>query len=85
MAASYAIKYHKGDIVDAYDKSPRCGGRKIGQIRLTKNPYKQKLKNMPDSHFEREGGTMYWKDKKKFIEFMGGEDKELYVVEFKKL
>ena len=81
----YAEKFHAGDIVDAYDKSPRSGGKKIGWIRLTKTPYRQRLSDMPDDHFEREGGTMYWKNKQEFIEMMGGETKELWVVEFEKI
>lgn len=27
----YAAKFHAGDIVDAYSKSPRNGGKKIGR------------------------------------------------------
>jgi uncharacterized protein YqfB (UPF0267 family) len=78
----YAKRFHKGMLVDAYDKSPRAGGKKVATIRLTADAYKQKLKNMPDDHFEREGGTIYWIDKEDFIEAMGGEDKEYWVVEF---
>ncbi len=79
---SYASKFHAGDIVDAYDKLPRNGGQRIGKIRLIKDPYVQKLSDMPDDHFEREGGTIYWKDKQEFIRNMGGESAKFYVVEF---
>lgn len=83
----YAAKFHTGDIVDVYDKSPRNGGKKIGCIRLLKDPYKQKLSDMPDEHFEREGGTMYWKDKAEYISMMqlAGNGKTPWVVEFEKL
>ena len=81
----YAAKFHAGDIVDAYDKSPRNGGKKIGLIRLTKDPYPQKLSDMPDDHFEREGGVMYWRDKDEFIVFMGGPERTPWVVEFEKM
>ena len=40
---------------------------------------------MPDDHFEREGGTFYWNNKADYIAFMGGEDKEPYVIEFKRI
>ncbi len=82
--SEYAAKFHIGDIVDVYDKSPRNGGKKIGHIRLTRDPYKQKLRDMPDDHFEREGGTMYWRDRIDFICCMGGLDVEPWVIEFKK-
>jgi uncharacterized protein YqfB (UPF0267 family) len=78
----YALRFCKGMMVDAYDKSPRIGGRKIATIKLTKEPYKQKLADMPDDHFQREGGKLYWNDKEDFIEAMGGEDKEYWVIEF---
>jgi len=81
----YAMSFHKDEILDAYNKSPRAGGCKIGVIRLTIDPYKQKLKFMPDSHFEREGGTRYWSDKAEFIVAMGGPEKALWVIEFVKI
>lgn len=81
----YAGRFHKSDIVDVYNKSPRNGGEKIGQLRITVKPYKQKLIDMPDEHFEREGGEMYWPNKKTFIEAMGGESAEPWVIEFEKI
>ena len=33
-------------IHDAYDKSPRNGGKKIGEIQLTKCPWREQLKYM---------------------------------------
>jgi len=78
----YARKFHAGDIVDAYDQCTRAGGKKIDTIRLTSDPYKQRLSDMPDPHFEREGGTRYWRDKAEFIEVMGGPDAVPWVIEF---
>jgi len=78
----YARKYHTGDIADAYDRLPRAGGKKIGTVRITRDPYKQKLADMSDGHFLREGGLRYWPDKAAFIEAMGGPDVEPWVVEF---
>lgn len=79
---NYAKRFREGMLVDAYDKSPRFGGKKIAVIRLTKTPYKQKLADMPDNHFEREGGRLYWGNKVEFIACMGGSEKEYWVVEF---
>jgi hypothetical protein len=85
--SKYAAKFHEGDIVDAYDKSPRNGGKKIGHIRLTKDPYKQPLENMTEEDFQREGGTMYWEDKKNYIVMMRrvGNGEVPWVIEFEKI
>jgi len=78
----YAQRFHEGDIVDVYNKSLRNGGRKIGEMRITAKLYKQRLGDMPDEHFEREGGTMYWANKEEFVEVMGGKDAVPWVIEF---
>lgn len=44
----YAKTFHKGDIVQAYDKNPRCKGKKIAEIIITKEPYKQWLDEVTD-------------------------------------
>lgn len=41
---------------DAWDNIPRAGGKKIGRIRLTARPYKQRLKDMPKRDLLAEGG-----------------------------
>ncbi len=85
-----AAKFKAGDIADAYNKLPRAGGRLIGKIRITRDPYKQKLKDMPMDHFWREGGYLYWKSIDEFLKMMGGDgrclrerlDREYWVIEF---
>ena len=52
---SHARKFKKGDLVAAYDKNPLAGGKKIATIRITRDPYKQPLRDMPISHVKREG------------------------------
>lgn len=47
------LKYR---IHDAYDRSPRNGGRKVGSIVLTCRPYLEPLCAMPESDLEAEGG-----------------------------
>lgn len=94
----WAAQFHVGDIVDCYNKSPRLNenlgsdtlkrpSKIIGHIRLTKDPYKMVMRDMPDNHFERmaikDGG--YTKTKEEFIEYMGGMDAEPYVIEFEKV
>ena len=41
---------------DAWDNSPRAGGRKIGHFRLTAKPYKEQLIHMPPGDLKAEGG-----------------------------
>ena len=41
---------------DAWDKTPRAGGKKIGELVLTTKPYKERLDKMPLSDLEAEGG-----------------------------
>ncbi|MBW2090656.1 MAG: hypothetical protein JRI34_00835 [Deltaproteobacteria bacterium] len=51
----YASRFKKNMIVDAYNRSPRHGGKKVASIRLTANPIKIPIKIMPDEDFEKEG------------------------------
>lgn len=52
-AQFYSFDYF---IHDAYDRSPRAGGKKIGEFRLTEKPYREKLKDMPIEELKAEGG-----------------------------
>lgn len=51
----HAKQFHEGDIVDAYDKSPRNGGRKVARIRLTQKPYQERYCDVLAPDFESEG------------------------------
>jgi hypothetical protein len=42
-------------IHDAWDNSPRAGGKRIGRLRLTHRPYKEKLARMPATDLKAEG------------------------------
>jgi hypothetical protein len=42
----------------AYDQLPIAGGEKIAEIRLTERPYWERLKDMPESDLEAEGGMV---------------------------
>ena len=50
----YALRF-KGDLIQAFDKSPRFGGKKIATIRLIRSPYNEPIDLMPDSDYEAEG------------------------------
>lgn len=48
--------YEAGRLIhDAYDKSPRCHGKKVGQFELTCMPYREALRDMPESDLKAEG------------------------------
>ena len=67
---------------DAYDKSPRSGGHKIGEISLTCRPYLERLGDMPEADVGAEGDM--WANKAEYIELQGGDsDKVLAVVRFR--
>lgn len=51
----YAKSFKAGELLQAWDKVPFAGGKRIGTIRLTRAPYKQAWRDMPDSEWEREG------------------------------
>jgi uncharacterized protein YqfB (UPF0267 family) len=51
----HALRFDAGDLVKAYDKSPRAHGRQVAEIRLTRDPYAQNTRNLTDNDFLREG------------------------------
>jgi len=51
----YAAKFHKGDLCQAYDKSPRNGGKPFGIVRLTEDPHKERCCDIPEEDWENEG------------------------------
>lgn len=51
----YAAKFHKGDIVDAYNRQARFGGKLIGRIKLLETPYKEWSNLIPEEDYEKEG------------------------------
>ena len=66
---------------DAWDKSPRCKGKKVGQFRLTCRPYWERLEDMPEQDLQAEGGL--WASVEEFVELFGGNpDQDVAVVRF---
>lgn len=74
--------YRKGNLIhDAVDKVLFAGGKRIAKIRLTREPYRETLRDMPESDIEAEGGL--WANKQEFISLFGGDpDKVVAVVRF---
>ena len=58
---SYAERFHVGQEIAAYDRSRRNGGTQIGTIRLTADPVRERMSDMPDLDYWREGFA--WIDK----------------------
>ena len=58
-------KFKHGDLVDAYDKSPRAKGKKIENIRIVsvhREPISMMLSNhaYAESEWQKEGGALCW-------------------------
>ena len=51
----YAMSFHAGEAVAAYDRDPRHGGKHVAIIRLTRNPYRESTLEMPASDYRAEG------------------------------
>ena len=52
-APRHAALFHAGDTVQAFDRSPRDGGRRVALIRLTADP--ELTAELPDSAWDAEG------------------------------
>lgn len=79
-SGEYAKRFKKGDLVAAYDKSPKFGGKQIATIKLTRNPYKESLSKMTDEEEKAEGGL--WGSAKVFVDGMGGKHLSVFVIRF---
>jgi hypothetical protein len=51
----YASRFRAGDLLAAYDRSPRYGGEQVAVIRLTAAPSKESTRAAPASDYEAEG------------------------------
>lgn len=51
----YARRFAAGELVQAYDRSPRIHGQAVAVIRLTAAPTYEPLARMPDADYEGEG------------------------------
>lgn len=55
----YALRFKNGDTVQAYDQSPRAGGKLVAFLRLTHAPVFEPIALMPVTDFESEGFSYY--------------------------
>lgn len=95
--ADYAAKFKRGDILQAYDKSPRFGGKKIGLLTLTQDPYLERTSSMRDGDYEAEGfaylnanrhllpKSMPYDVSRDGFEAWKGLDEKMWVIRFKRV
>jgi hypothetical protein len=53
----YAASFRAGEMVAAYDRQARHGGKQVATIRLLRAPYKESTADAPASDYEAEGFT----------------------------
>lgn len=69
---------------DAWDKNPRCKGKKVGTFMMTARPYRERLGDFPAEDLEAEGGL--WATVEDYQQLQGGDpEKVLTVIRFRKL
>ncbi len=54
-AAEYAAQFRGGELLKAYDRSPRFRGTHVGDVRLTCRPKYEPMAHMPDEDYVNEG------------------------------
>jgi hypothetical protein len=83
-AATHAAKFGPGRVFMGWTKDPRAGGVRLHPARVVFcRP--QRLGDMDEDSFVREGGTRYWPTRKAYIEVMGGAERVPYVLRFEHL
>jgi hypothetical protein len=51
----YAAKFREGELVQAFDRNPRFGGKQVAVIRLTQTPYLERTSAIPEEDWQGEG------------------------------
>ena len=81
-AKQFVNCWSQGKRIPAFDKDRRAGGKQIGWLNLTREPYKEKLSDMPESDLVVEGFPELTKEE--FIRrfFKGDDSQEVWVLRF---
>ncbi len=66
----FAKRFHAGDLVAAYNRNPRNGGKQIATIRLTRDPYPEFLADAPEDDYAAEG--LAWMERQGLLVPVGG-------------
>jgi hypothetical protein len=78
---SHAAKFKPGTVFMGITKDFRAGGERMHQSRVV-SCKKERLMDMSEDSFRREGGTRYWPNREAYIDAMGGPDLVPYVIRF---
>ena len=87
----FAARFHEGDLIQAWNRQPRFkGAQRVATIRLTADPYPERLRDIPDEDWEGEGfayltaigATVNKFTPRDFWEHWKTQDDSLYVVRF---
>jgi len=81
---SHADKFKPGTIFMGITKDFRVGGQRMHTACVI-FCRRERLGDMSEVSFLREGGTRYWDNREQYIEMMGGPDSRPYVLRFKHL
>lgn len=89
--AAYAKRFHAGDIVVAIDKDFRYGGKRVGLVMISADPYPENTRDMPEEAYKREGlewmaehGQLIRKQHPRaFFDAWRAAAEDVYVVRFK--
>jgi len=80
----HAEKFKPGVVFMGITKDFRVGGKRIHPARVI-FCHKERLGDMTEDSFLREGGTRYWPDRIAYITAMGGPDRVPYFMRFEYL
>ena len=81
---THAAKFIPGRDFMGITKDFRAGGKRMHPARVVFcRP--ERLGDMSEDSFQREGGTRYWRGRADYIDCMGGADRVLYVLRFEHL
>jgi hypothetical protein len=81
---AHAAKFKPGTVFMGISKDFRAGGVRLHASRVV-FCQPERLADMSDDSFVREGGTRYWPTREAYIEMMGGPDLIPFVLRFEHL
>lgn len=81
---SHAKKFKPGTLFMGITKDFRAGGQRIHPAKVV-FCHKERLGDMTEESFLREGGTRYWSSREDYIQAMGGDNLEPFVIRFEHL
>lgn len=81
---SHAKKFKPGRAFMGTTNLYRAGGKPIHAARVV-FCRRERLGDISEESFQREGGTRYWRDRDEYIKSFGDPDDEVYVLRFEHL